>query len=132
MTRHFPFSTELWHHNQIAFAEILLWLACSPQTIPLTVFHLILTDENPFSVATLAAFHFNPTTLQVVLWCYWLGLRVLWSEQPHTGLLAALLLLHSVTLHQHCAYNVIIAVGIGSRRASKCKHITMRHKRVLS
>lgn len=45
-----PFSTKLWYYNQIAFAEILLWLACSPQKIPLKVFHLILTDENPFSV----------------------------------------------------------------------------------
>lgn len=86
MARHFPFSTELWCYNQIAFSEILLWLACSPQKIPLKVFHLILTDENPCSVVMWAPFHFTPTRLQAVLWYYWLGLRVFWSDQPHTGL----------------------------------------------
>lgn len=37
-----------------------------------------------------APFHFSPSKLQVVLWCYWLGLRVFWSDQSHTGLAAAL------------------------------------------
>lgn len=128
--RRFPFSTELRRYNQIAFAEILLWLACSPQKIPLKIFHLILTDENPFSVVMWAPFHFTPTELQAP--ALLVGAEGILVRSASYWSLTALSLLHSVTLHQHCAPNVISGVGIGSRRASECKHITMRHKRVLS
>lgn len=84
VARHFPFNSELCCYNQIALAEILHWLTHYPQKIPLKIFHLILTDENPFSIVMWASFHFTPTKLQAALWYYWLGLWVFWSDQPHT------------------------------------------------
>lgn len=132
MTRHFPFNTELWGSNQISFSEIY----CFGSHAAHKRFHLrffiwywrmkILSASwcEPLFISALKA----PSCALLLL----VRAEVCWSDQPHTGLLAACLLLHSVTLHQHCAYNVITAVGIGSRRASECKHITMRHKCVLS
>ena len=132
IARHFSFNPETSYYNQIAFAEILLSFACCPQKIPLKIFHLILTDENPFSVAMWAPFSFyshRAPGCALVLLVRAEGILV-WSASYWSS--AAPSLLHSVTLHQHCAHNVITGVGIGSRRACECKHITMRHKRVLS